>query len=92
MNFANRTALITVAGILLLASGIASAQQNATPPGSAGAGVTPNSAQGARAAPVSPRTTTGVAPAQPSGAGHLPNGNPEAPPTSTTQTHEPPAK
>jgi hypothetical protein len=46
-----------------------------------------------RPAPVSPGAkTTGQAPAQPSGAGHLPNGNPERPPTSTTQTHEPPAK
>jgi hypothetical protein len=89
---AKRTLSMTVAGMLILAPGVASAQQNATPPGSAGAGVTPNSAQGARSAPVSPRTTTGVAPAQPSSAGHLPNGNPEAPPTSTTQTHEPPAK
>jgi hypothetical protein len=90
MNFAKITLSMAVAGILIIAPGFASAQQNATPPGSAGAGVTPNSAQGAR--PVSPRTTTGEAPAQPAGAGHLPNGNPEAPPTSTTQTHEPPAK
>jgi hypothetical protein len=92
MNFAKRALSMTVVGILILAPGIAGAQQNATPPGSAGAGVTPNSAQGARPAPVSPRTTTGEAPAQPSGPGHLPNGNPERPPTSTNQTHEPPAK
>jgi hypothetical protein len=91
MTFAKRTLSMTVAGILVLAPGIANAQQNATPPGSAGAGVTPNSAQGARPAP-SPRTTTGEAPAQPAGPGHQPNGNPETPPTSTTQTHEPPAK
>jgi hypothetical protein len=44
-----------------------------------------------RPAPVSPGTTNGAAPAQPSGMGHLPNGNPERSPTST-QTHEPPAK
>jgi hypothetical protein len=90
MNIGRRTLSMTVAGILTIAPAVASAQQNATPPGSAGAGVTPNSAQGTR--PVSPRTTTGEAPAQSSGAGHLPNGNPERPPTSTTQTHEPPAK
>jgi hypothetical protein len=44
-----------------------------------------------RPAPVSPATTTGERTAQPSGIGHMPNGNPETPPTST-QTHEPPAK
>jgi hypothetical protein len=30
-------------------------------------------------------------PAQPAGVGHLPNGNPNSPPSSTT-THEPPSK
>jgi hypothetical protein len=66
---------------------------------SAYAQVSPTPAEGrsstARPAPVSPGTT-GAAPAQPrpaqpSGVGHLPNGNPELPPAST-QTHEPPGK
>jgi hypothetical protein len=70
----------------LLAATSAYAQGSATP--------TEGRPSVVRPAPVSPGTTTGSAPgrpAQPSGIGHLPNGNPEQPPAST-QTHEPPAK
>jgi hypothetical protein len=67
----------------LLATTSAHAQGSATP--------TQGNPPVVRPAPVSPATTTGSAPAQPSGIGRLPNGNPERPPTST-QTHEPPAK
>jgi hypothetical protein len=81
-----RSSLGLLAMAALLATTSAYAQGSGTP-------TTPTEGRPStmRPAPVSPGTTTGSAPAQPSGIGHLPNGNPELPPTST-QTHEPPAK
>ncbi len=67
----------------LFATTSAFAQGSATP--------TEGRSSTVRPAPVSPSTTTGASPSTPAGAGHLPNGNPERPPTSTT-THEPPSK
>jgi hypothetical protein len=78
-----RSSLGLLAMAALLASTSAYAQGSATP--------TEGNPPVVRPAPVSPGTTTGSAPAQPAGIGHLPDGNPERPPTST-QTHEPPAK
>jgi hypothetical protein len=84
-----RSSLGLLAMAALLATTSAYAQGSATPTEgmSRPAPVSP----GTTTAPASPRTTTGAAPAQPSGIGHLPNGNPERPATST-QTHEPPSK
>jgi hypothetical protein len=81
-----KSSLGLIAMAALLATTSAYAQGSATP--------TEGNPPVVRPAPVSPGTTTGSAPAQPaqpSGIGHLPNGNPQRPPTST-QTHEPPAK
>jgi hypothetical protein len=73
--------LIAIAALLATTS--AYAQGSATPTEGMSSTKSP--------APASPSTTTGSAPSTPAGIGHLPNGNPEKPPTST-ETHEPPSK
>jgi hypothetical protein len=72
-----------IAFAALLSTTSAYAQGSATP--------TEGRSSTMRPAPVSPSTTTGSSPSTPAGIGHLPNGNPEKPPTSTV-THEPPSK
>src|SRR5271154_5714940 len=80
-----RSSLGLLAMAALLATTSAYAQGSATPGRSSTVRPAPASPGTTGAAPSQPR------PAQPSGVGHLPNGNPERPPAST-QTHEPPGK